>query len=63
MKEGRVAIRIEQVTGVHPTGAATQPGELWEYYWSRYRDRLELHPVLGAASPEPFRVKPWVRVQ
>ncbi len=58
----RLVVRLEHVTGVHPTGAAAQAGERWEYRWSRYRDRLELREIPGAISPGPFRVKPWVRV-
>ena len=59
----RVVIRLEHVTGVHPSGAAARAGERWEYRWSRYRDRLELHAIPGAVSPEPLRVKPWRRVE
>lgn len=63
VKGDEVAITLDHVTGVHPTGAASQPGERWEYRWSRYRGRLALHPIPGAVSPEPFRVKPWERVE
>jgi hypothetical protein len=59
----RLALALERVTGVHPTGSAARAGERWEYRWSRFRDQLELRAFPGAISPGPFRVKPWRRVE
>jgi TRAP-type C4-dicarboxylate transport system substrate-binding protein len=44
--------------------AKAQPvaGEQFTYRWSLYRDQLALMPVAGKISPEPFRAKPWRRI-
>jgi TRAP-type C4-dicarboxylate transport system substrate-binding protein len=45
----RVTITIQQSGGVRPNGADEKPGEIFEYRWSLYRQRLSLRP----AHPEP----------
>jgi TRAP-type C4-dicarboxylate transport system substrate-binding protein len=62
VKGDRVAVTIERVTGFHPTGAASQPGEVWEYRWSRFRDQLVLHGIPTAVSPEGLAINAWVQV-
>ena len=54
--------RVEDGGGEAPTDAANTPGEVYLYDWSRYRDQLELAPIEGEVSPEPFRVEPWRRL-
>jgi len=51
--------RIEDGGGDSPNHALNVPGEVFRYDWSRYRDQLELAPIEGEVSPEPFRVEPW----
>jgi TRAP-type C4-dicarboxylate transport system substrate-binding protein len=51
--------RFEGGGGESPNDAANEPGEVFKYRWSRYRDQLTLEPVEGEISPEPFRVEPW----
>jgi len=51
--------RIDDGGGQSPNDALNIPGEVFDYRWSRYRDQLELAPVDGKVSPEPFRVEPW----
>jgi TRAP-type C4-dicarboxylate transport system substrate-binding protein len=51
--------RFEDGGGETPNDAANQPGEVFNYGWSRYRDQLTLEPLEGEISPEPFRVEPW----
>ncbi len=55
--------RIEDGGGEAPTDAANTPGEVYLYDWSRYRDQLELAPIEGEVSPEPFRVEPWRQLE
>ena len=55
--------RVEDGGGEAPTGAANTPGEVYLYDWSRYRDQLELAPIEGEVSPEPFRVEPWRQLE
>jgi TRAP-type C4-dicarboxylate transport system substrate-binding protein len=55
--------RIEDGGGATPQDAANEPGEVFHYTWSKYRDQLELGPVEGKVSPEPFRVEPWRRLE
>ena len=50
---------VEDGGGISPNDALNTPGEKYSFRWSRYRDRLTLHPAKGAISPEPMRVKPW----
>jgi hypothetical protein len=54
--------RIEDGGGETPNDAANQPGEVFKYGWSRYRDQLTLEALDGEISPEPFRVEPWRRL-
>lgn len=63
---GRYAVKgnvvdwtVEDGGGISPNDALNTPGEKYSFKWSRYRDRLTLHPAKGAISPEPMRVKPW----
>jgi TRAP-type C4-dicarboxylate transport system substrate-binding protein len=58
-----VELRIEDGGGETPQDAANTPGEVFVYDWSRYRDQLELAPVEGEVSPEPFRVEPWRQLE
>ncbi len=58
----RLALSVTEGGGISPSGALSQPGELYTYKWSLYRDRLTLRPVAGAISPPPTRAKPWRRV-
>ena len=51
--------RIEDGGGEAPNDAANEPGEVFHYRWSQYRDQLTLEPLEGEISPEPFRVEPW----
>lgn len=51
--------RFEGGGGETPNDAANQPGEVFNYGWSRFRDQLTLEPLEGEISPEPFRVEPW----
>jgi TRAP-type C4-dicarboxylate transport system substrate-binding protein len=53
---------VEDGGGISPNDFTNEPGELYRFGWSRYRDRLTLSPVRGAISPEPMRVKPWRRL-
>ena len=53
---------VEDGGGISPNEATNEPGELYTFGWSRYRDRLALSPRRGAISPEPMRVKPWRRL-
>jgi TRAP-type C4-dicarboxylate transport system substrate-binding protein len=55
--------RIEDGGGETPQDAANEPGEVFRYAWSRYRDQLTLEAVEGEVSPEPFRVEPWRRLE
>jgi len=48
--------------GQAPSGAANEPGELFTYGWTRYRDTLTLTAVPGAVSPDVLLLKPWHRV-
>jgi hypothetical protein len=48
--------------GQAPTGAANEPGELFTFGWTRYRDTLTLNAVPGAVSPDVLLLKPWHRV-
>lgn len=50
---------VEDGGGISPSDALNSPGEKYSFTWSRYRDRLTLHPAKGAISPVPMRVKPW----
>jgi hypothetical protein len=54
--------RIEDGGGETPNDAANQPGEVFKYGWSRYRDQLTLEALEGEISPEPFRVASWRRL-
>jgi TRAP-type C4-dicarboxylate transport system substrate-binding protein len=45
----RLTITIQRSGGVRPNGADEKPGEIFEYRWSLYRQRLSLRP----AHPEP----------
>ena len=54
--------RIEDGGGETPQDAANQPGEVFNYGWSRYRDQLTLEALEGEISPEPNRVEPWRRL-
>jgi hypothetical protein len=45
----RLTITIQRSGGVRPNGADEKPGEIFEYRWSLYRQRLSMHP----AHPEP----------
>jgi TRAP-type C4-dicarboxylate transport system substrate-binding protein len=58
----RLALSVTAGGGISPNGAISQPGELYTYKWSLYRDELTLRPVAGAVSPPPTRAKPWRRV-
>jgi TRAP-type C4-dicarboxylate transport system substrate-binding protein len=53
---------VEDGGGISPNEFTNEPGELYRFSWSRYRDRLTLSPVRGAFSPAPMRVKPWRRL-
>jgi TRAP-type C4-dicarboxylate transport system substrate-binding protein len=55
----RVEWRFEDGGGEAPNNAENEPGEVFDYGWSRYRDQLTLEPLEGETSPEPFRVEPW----
>jgi TRAP-type C4-dicarboxylate transport system substrate-binding protein len=55
--------RIEDGGGETPQDAANTPGEVFHYTWSKYRDQLELGPVEGKVSAEPFRVEPWRQLE
>jgi TRAP-type C4-dicarboxylate transport system substrate-binding protein len=55
--------RIDDGGGETPQDAANTPGEVFHYTWSKYRDQLELGPVEGKVSAEPFRVEPWRRLE
>jgi TRAP-type C4-dicarboxylate transport system substrate-binding protein len=55
----RLEWRIDAGGGQSPNDALNIPGEMYDYRWSRYRDQLELAPVDGKVSPEPYRVEPW----
>jgi TRAP-type C4-dicarboxylate transport system substrate-binding protein len=57
-----VELSVTDGGGIAPDGAASNPGELYTYKWSLYRDELTLSPVAGAVSPPPTRAKPWHRV-
>ena len=58
----KVELSVTAGGGISPNGALDQPGELYTYKWSLYRDELTLLPVAGAVSPPPTRAKPWRRV-
>jgi TRAP-type C4-dicarboxylate transport system substrate-binding protein len=61
--EGKVVEwTVEDGGGISPNEFTNEPGDLYTFGWSRYRDRLALSPVRGAISPEPMRVKPWRRL-
>ena len=45
--------------GISPNHAVNEPGELFDYQWSRYRDVVSWSAVPGAVSPLPWRVRPW----
>jgi TRAP-type C4-dicarboxylate transport system substrate-binding protein len=53
---------VEDGGGISPNDFTNEPGDLYRFRWSRYRDRLTLSPLRGAISPEPMRVKPWRRL-
>jgi TRAP-type C4-dicarboxylate transport system substrate-binding protein len=53
---------FEDGGGQSPNGATNQPGELFRFGWSRYRDQVTLTPVEGAISPANYRVEPWRRL-
>ncbi|MFZ0977697.1 MAG: hypothetical protein WAN22_36105 [Solirubrobacteraceae bacterium] len=57
-----VELSVTDGGGIAPDGAASNPGELYTYKWSLYRDELTLSPVAGAVSPPPTRAKPWHQV-
>jgi TRAP-type C4-dicarboxylate transport system substrate-binding protein len=57
-----VELSVTDGGGIAPDGAASNPGELYTYNWSLYRDELTLRPVAGAVSPPPTRAKAWRRV-
>jgi TRAP-type C4-dicarboxylate transport system substrate-binding protein len=42
-----------------PNIAKNNPGELFRFGWSLYRDTLRVTPVKGAISPENVLAKPW----
>jgi TRAP-type C4-dicarboxylate transport system substrate-binding protein len=58
----KVELSVTAGGGISPNGAISQPGELYTYQWSLYRDELTLRPVAGAVSPPPTRAKPWRRL-
>jgi TRAP-type C4-dicarboxylate transport system substrate-binding protein len=62
VKGNVVEWRVEDGGGISPNEFTNEPGELYRFGWSRYRDRLTLSPVRGAISPAPMRVKPWRRL-
>jgi TRAP-type C4-dicarboxylate transport system substrate-binding protein len=55
--------RITDYGGEAPNDAVEETGEVFTFYWSRYRDTLTLSTVRGAISPANFRVKPWRKLE
>ncbi|HET8821159.1 MAG TPA: TRAP transporter substrate-binding protein DctP [Thermoleophilaceae bacterium] len=61
--KGRVlTLKIVDYGGEAPNGAAEKTGEVFDYRWSLYRDRLTLKAVEGKISPAGWVAKPWRRV-
>jgi TRAP-type C4-dicarboxylate transport system substrate-binding protein len=66
---GTYRVRGQRVTwdvtdggGHGPQNAVNQPGEHFDYHWSRFKDTLQLTSVQGAVSAPNFLAKPWRRL-
>jgi TRAP-type C4-dicarboxylate transport system substrate-binding protein len=62
VKGDTVELSVTNAGGIAPDGALSNPGDLYTFHWSLYRDALTLRPVAGAISPPPTRAKAWRRV-
>ena len=48
--------------GFAPNHSANEPGEQFDFAWTRYRDTMTLSAVPGAVSPVVLYLKPWHRL-
>jgi TRAP-type C4-dicarboxylate transport system substrate-binding protein len=58
----RVTWEIIDGGGHGPQNAMNQPGEHFDYDWSRFKDTLRLTSVRSAVSAPNFIAKPWRRI-
>jgi TRAP-type transport system periplasmic protein len=58
----RMVWDVADAGGYGPQDSINQPGEHFDYTWSRFKDTLEVGPVRGKVSPSNFLALPWRRV-
>ena len=58
----RITWRFTNGGSISSAGGHNDPGERFDFGWSRYRDTLTLTAVPGAVSPNGMLLKPWQRI-
>ena len=55
----RIELSFTAGGGISPNHAANKPGELFDYYWSAYHDKMVWSAVPGTTSPPGWTIRPW----